>query len=52
MGSKLSNYIQINFPISKADLFSVFIEKCRDMVKEWLSGNDHQAIVDVITVLP
>lgn len=41
MGSKLSNYIQINFPISKADLFSVFIEKCRDMVKK----NGYQAMI-------
>ena len=41
MGSKLSDYIQINFPISKADLFSVFIEKCRDMVKK----NGYQAMI-------
>ena len=41
MGSKLSNYIQINFPISKADLFSVFIEKCRDMAK----NNGYQAMI-------
>ena len=41
MGNKLSDYIQINFPVSKADLFSVFIEKCRDMVKK----NGYQAMI-------
>ena len=40
MGNKLSIIFKSNFPISKADLFSVFIEKCRDMVK-----NGYQAMI-------
>ena len=34
MNLKLSKYIKSNYPLSKADLFSVFIEKGFDMIKD------------------
>jgi tRNA1(Val) A37 N6-methylase TrmN6 len=33
MSSKLNNYVKNNFPESKYDFFSVFIEKCRSYNK-------------------
>lgn len=33
MGLKLSEYIKKNYPDSKADLYSVFIEACRNMTR-------------------
>lgn len=33
MGKKLSDYIKANYPNSKADLFSVFIERCEQILK-------------------
>ena len=34
MTSKLTNFVRINYPDSKSDLFSVFIQKCKRMTKE------------------
>ena len=34
-GAKLNAYITKNYPDSKADLFAVFIEKCRVMLKKY-----------------
>ena len=34
MNPKLSNYVKSNYPLSKADLFSVFIEKGYNMIKD------------------
>lgn len=34
MGNKLSGYCKSNYPNSKTDLYSVFIEKCKRMTKE------------------
>ena len=34
MSSKLSAYVKAEFPNSKNDLFAVFIENCRKMIKE------------------
>jgi type II restriction/modification system DNA methylase subunit YeeA len=33
MAVKLSNFVKRNYPISKSDLFAVFIEKCNDLTK-------------------
>ncbi len=33
MSAKLSNFVKENYPYSKADLFSVFIERCGEMTK-------------------
>lgn len=41
MNLKLSNFVQINYPNSKADLFAVFIEKCLNLIKE----NCYQAMI-------
>ncbi len=41
MGSLLARYIKQHFPDSKADLFSVFIEKCLSFIKE----NGFQAMI-------
>jgi hypothetical protein len=41
MSAKLSDFLKKNYPDSKSDLFAVFIEKCRDMVKE----NGYQAMI-------
>lgn len=30
---KLNNFVKINYPNTKSDLFAVFIERCRDMLK-------------------
>lgn len=40
-GPKLSSYITKNYPDSKADLFAVFIEKCKVMLK----NNGYQAMI-------
>ena len=34
MNNKLINYLKINYPLSKRDLFSVFIERCFDFTKD------------------
>lgn len=41
MSAKLSNYVKKNYPDSKSDLFSVFIEKCGQMPKK----NGYQAMI-------
>lgn len=41
MGTKLSKYIKDNYSNSKVDLYSVFIEKCRDFT----SYNGYQAMI-------
>jgi len=41
MGAKLYNFVIDNYPASKTDLFSVFIEKCSNMVK----SNSYQAMI-------
>ena len=33
MSSKMSDYVNKNYPISKSDLFAVFIEKCGELLK-------------------
>lgn len=33
MGAKLSEFVKINYPDSKSDLFAVFIEKCSEILK-------------------
>ena len=34
LSSKVNNFIKDNYPDSKADFFSVFIERCNDLVRE------------------
>lgn len=41
MDNDLSTYVKKNYPVSKADLFAVFIEKCGQMTKE----NGYQAMI-------
>ena len=41
MGAKLADYAKKNFPDSKADMFAVFIERCRQMIKK----NGYQAMI-------
>ena len=41
MSAKLSDYVKTNYPDSKSDLFAVFIERCRQMVKK----NGYQAMI-------
>jgi hypothetical protein len=33
MSAKMSDYVKMNYPDSKSDLFAVFIEKCGDLLK-------------------
>ena len=33
MGARLSEFVKLNYPDSKSDLFAVFIEKCGEMLK-------------------
>ena len=40
-GAKVNDYVKKNFPDSKADLFAVFIERCRQMAKK----NGYQAMI-------
>ena len=40
-GAKVNDYVKRNFPDSKADLFSVFIERCGQMAKK----NGYQAMI-------
>lgn len=35
MNARLSAYVQKNYPYSKSDLFAVFIERCKQMVKSY-----------------
>lgn len=39
--SKLSNFVKEHYPDSKTDLFAVFIERCREMLKD----NGYQAMI-------
>ncbi|MDE7416566.1 MAG: BREX-1 system adenine-specific DNA-methyltransferase PglX [Lachnospiraceae bacterium] len=39
--AKLSEYVKKNYPDSKSDLFAVFIERCKEMVKR----NGYQAMI-------
>lgn len=39
--NKIADYVKENYPDSKADLFAVFIERCRDM----LVNNGYQAMI-------
>ena len=41
MGAKLSKYVKDNYPDSKVDLYSVFIEKCRMLTQ----NNGYQAMI-------
>ena len=41
MSAKLSDFVKKNYPDSKSDLFAVFIEKCRQVVKK----NGYQAMI-------
>ncbi len=41
MGAKLSEFVKKYYPDSKSDLFAVFIERCRDMIKP----NGYQAMI-------
>lgn len=41
VGSKLSDYLKINYPASKTDLFAVYIERCAKMLK----SNGLQAMI-------
>lgn len=41
MSPKLSQYVKDNYPDSKADMFAVFIERCRQMTKR----NCYQAMI-------
>ena len=41
MGAKLADYVKNNFPDSKSDMFAVFIEHCRTMLKK----NAFQAMI-------
>lgn len=34
MSVKLTQFVKVNYPDSKSDMFSVFIEKCRDFTKD------------------
>lgn len=40
-GAKLSDYVKENYPDSKTDLFAVFIERCKEMLKV----NGYQAMI-------
>ena len=40
-GSTVNNYVKMNFPDSKADMFAVFIERCGQMAKK----NGYQAMI-------
>ena len=40
-GAKVNDYVKKNFPDSKADMFAVFIERCRQMAKK----NGYQAMI-------
>lgn len=40
-GAKLGDYVKKNYPDSKTDLFAVFIEKCKAMLKK----NGYQAMI-------
>lgn len=41
MGMKLAKFVKENYPDSKSDLFAVFIERCKEMVKQ----NGYQAMI-------
>lgn len=40
-GAKLSDYVKENYPDSKTDLFAVFIERCKQMLRK----NGYQAMI-------
>lgn len=40
-GAKLSDYVKANYPDSKTDLFAVFIERCKQMLRK----NGYQAMI-------
>lgn len=40
-GGKLNEYVRKNYPDSKTDLFAVFIERCKEMLK----ANGYQAMI-------
>jgi len=41
MSTKLSDFVKMNYPDSKSDLFAVFIEKCSELLKP----TGHQAMI-------
>lgn len=41
LGTKINNFVKKHYPDSKADLFAVFIERCREMLR----GNAYQAMI-------
>ena len=47
MDAKLAKYVKENYPISKTDMFSVFIDRCQDMV----SSNGYVAMITQPSVL-
>ena len=41
LGANVNNFVKKNYPDSKADLFAVFIERCRQMT----ANNGYQAMI-------
>lgn len=41
VGAKLNDYLKLNYPTTKTDLFAVFIERCKEM----LNRNGYQAMI-------